>query len=209
MSRAVKVGMTAGLATALAVFSALILLSGFQKGTCPGKSCEPLPTQSHGCNGVGNPHCTPTPAAVTEVATLVPTSPPTPKVTLIGPTAQPTNTSAPTVTSVPPTDPPPTAVPPTDTPELGEPPVVQTVVVVTEAALVPQLVVTSEAVCSPVPVYSCDPCCPLDPSEQALNYAQATRTVQEGNEADSRSGLWSAIADFIRSRDILGLFGGN
>lgn len=208
-------------ALAFATFVALSSISAFQKD-CNGKSCEPLPTHAATivCGGnpgkadEKNPHCQPQPVAET------PTRPPTPIAwpTSVPPTYTPTEIPAtstnvptvvpPTATDLPPT---PTLRPdiPTNTPKpyMTSPPVPPTRTAIppivtedpptaTPYQLRAQPTVQGVACVVGVPCVP-DPCCELDESERALNYAEATRAVSEAQLNQSKASLWDLVVQKI------------
>lgn len=211
-------------ALAFGTFVALSSISAFQNG-CQGKSCEPLPTHAATivCGGnpgradEHNPHCqppqdTPTrpptpiawPTSVPPTYTSVPTEIPATSTNV--PTAVP-----PTATDLPPT---PTLRPdvPTNTPQpyTTSPPVPSTRTpippIVTEVMedqptatpyqLRAQPTVQGTVCVVGVPCVP-DPCCELDESERALNYAEATRAVSEAQLNQSKSSLWDLVVQKV------------
>lgn len=138
--------------------------------SCPGNSCQPLPTKSQGCEHSApgkNPHCnTPTPV----------TPPPTPvraTNTPVPPTPIPTNTAVPPTATNTPVPPTPTLKPsiPTWTPTAKLPEEIVTV-------LAPTATATQEWMFKPT-AETCDLC-----------------TAQE-SELHARANLWTELARFF------------
>lgn len=157
---------------ALAIIGSLFLFNSVSadRPECPGNSCQPLPTKSHGCNGVGNPHCkTPEPAPPDQPVQPTPKPSPVP----VNPTPRPSPIS-------PPVDPTPDD-PPEPNPDVGPNP---------DTGPNPE----STPVSTPLPIdlvdnidSECSDCCELDQSEIELNLAKArlldalTEQIELGN----------------------------
>lgn len=162
----------------LAVFGTVnVALSPLRQATpCPGNSCEPLPTQSQGCEHSApgkNPHCSTAavvPTIVQATNTLVPVVPPATATIHVPPTATATATQVMVVL--------PTATPVVATPVVSWP----TAVPVEMATATPfaSFISDDEAVCD------------ICSAEEAQLYAEATRAVSEAE-------LNYTLIDFLRN----------